>query len=100
MDMRRRDGERNSLTSGAMKMLPQISRKKGDAVTVSIEITVEIINQSSTLEMVDNTLGQENERSTHAGRDGRECIYLCNSVDIIYEVLLELINRFSKSLVG
>lgn len=87
MDMRRRDGERNSLTSGAMKMLPQISRKKERtvtyAVTVSIEITVEIINQSSTLEMVDNALGQENERSTHAGRDGGEGIYLHNSVDII-----------------
>lgn len=83
MDMRRREGERNSLTSGTMKMLPQISRKKGYAVTISIEITVEISNQSSTLEMVDNALGQENERSTHAGRDGGEGIYLRNSVDIV-----------------
>lgn len=74
--MGRREGERNSLTLDTMKMLPQISRKKGYAVTISILIIVEIINQSSTLKMVDNALGQENERSTHTGRDEGEYLLM------------------------
>lgn len=44
-------------------------------------------------------LGKKVKRA-HTPEDMKGSIYLCNSVDIIHEIPLELINQFSKFLVG
>lgn len=60
---------------------------------------VGISNQYIMLKIIDNALRQENERCSHTERDDDE-LYLCNRFDIVYEILLKPINKFSKSLVG